>query len=597
MLSVLVPAMAMAIATAPLSTVVSQLVTPRSLPLLGLGNELVWQSVDDSALAAAVKATGSQVGRYPGGTPSDYWDWRTGWASDVGSAPIRRATPLDWAEYAGASGTTSSIIVVNQLTANLSEALLGLEAHANVGTEIKLVELGNEMYDSTREDVVAAYPNGTSYMKKMAVWAAAIKAQHASARIAVLAMTWRPNNGPREAAWNTQVFSDHAKFVGNISAATLHPYFGISWDDESHGKDKGGGGCGTSGRGASGPWISTEEGCNDPCCCQDRCDGHSGCKAWQYMVSGGDAGACYLKSSSALQPNTASVSGLASPPSPPSPPSASAIANVLKSAFYHADRNCDMAASSIPQSLDLWVTEVAAYGASSLNFTWLEALVNVLFETLLLLRMRQITVMTPYCIVCGDPIAPNLMSSSAQPSPATHSVVPPALTGRAAWNQTLRSAAHGAYFRLVAEVRAAYGDGAKLAELTFAPNLPLYGSTTTMPNTSTAQLVGWRAENTGCTCGIFAMNLGATNATLTLPGMVSIGEDQHCLDTGTVHGYEYSLLFPRTAQDIIRPLVPLEEFGHINRTGQLSPILSHALQIEMPPYSILSFHRTKHVKI
>jgi hypothetical protein len=39
---------------------------PRKLPLLGLGNELVWQSINDTNLNAAIKLTGSKVGRYPG---------------------------------------------------------------------------------------------------------------------------------------------------------------------------------------------------------------------------------------------------------------------------------------------------------------------------------------------------------------------------------------------------------------------------------------------------------------------------------------------------------------------------------------------------
>ena len=50
--------------------------TSRSLPLLGYGTELVWQSVNDSGLlAAASVANGGAVARYPGGTPSNYWDW------------------------------------------------------------------------------------------------------------------------------------------------------------------------------------------------------------------------------------------------------------------------------------------------------------------------------------------------------------------------------------------------------------------------------------------------------------------------------------------------------------------------------------------
>ena len=31
------------------------------------------------------------------------------------------------------------------------------------------MELGNEMYDSSRADVMAAYPNGSVYAQKMAV--------------------------------------------------------------------------------------------------------------------------------------------------------------------------------------------------------------------------------------------------------------------------------------------------------------------------------------------------------------------------------------------------------------------------------------------
>ena len=40
--------------------------------------------------------------------------------------------------------------------------LSGLKVHEAAGSEIKYVELGNEMYDSSRADVMAAYPNGRS---------------------------------------------------------------------------------------------------------------------------------------------------------------------------------------------------------------------------------------------------------------------------------------------------------------------------------------------------------------------------------------------------------------------------------------------------
>ena len=76
----------------------------RALPRLGLGNELVWQSINDTALAAAVAESGSTVGRYPGGTPADYWDWQVGWPTDIPGTPVRRATPSDWASYSARAG-------------------------------------------------------------------------------------------------------------------------------------------------------------------------------------------------------------------------------------------------------------------------------------------------------------------------------------------------------------------------------------------------------------------------------------------------------------------------------------------------------------
>eukprot|EP01046_Picozoa_sp_COSAG06_P080569 COSAG06_NODE_27836_length_585_cov_1.370370_1_plen_88_part_10 len=50
----------------------------RGLPLLGFGNEIVLQDVDDAALAAAAAAAGGRALRYPGGAPSNSWDWRLG---------------------------------------------------------------------------------------------------------------------------------------------------------------------------------------------------------------------------------------------------------------------------------------------------------------------------------------------------------------------------------------------------------------------------------------------------------------------------------------------------------------------------------------
>lgn len=110
----------------------------RSVVSYGYGNELCYQSLNDSVLNKVIAGSGGTVGRYPGGTPADYWHWETGWATDLSSYPgPRPATPKTWATYARETRTRFTIFDTNQLTANLSYAIAGLKAHEAAGTEIK----------------------------------------------------------------------------------------------------------------------------------------------------------------------------------------------------------------------------------------------------------------------------------------------------------------------------------------------------------------------------------------------------------------------------------------------------------------------------
>lgn len=139
--------------------------------------------------------------------------------------------------------------------------------------------------------------------------AAAMKERYPSSKIALLAMTWRSSNGPREASWNDQVFGN-ATLLQHIDAATLHPYFGISWpaseeehqdvakdaNDTNDAKDAAKGchsntypnrsynlddTCGKTGVGASGPWLATAS-ASSACECAAHCTAMSEtCRAWQ----------------------------------------------------------------------------------------------------------------------------------------------------------------------------------------------------------------------------------------------------------------------------------------------------------------------------
>ena len=131
----------------------------RPLVRFGFGNELVWQSANDSKLNRAVSASGSTIARYPGGTPADYWEWKSGWVNtstdQSGSAhlPVRPAPPAAWKKYlteCGYNATATvqrvaqeSIFVVNQLQSSVEHQISGLKAFEEQGIPITRIELGN----------------------------------------------------------------------------------------------------------------------------------------------------------------------------------------------------------------------------------------------------------------------------------------------------------------------------------------------------------------------------------------------------------------------------------------------------------------------
>ena len=196
----------------------------RNTPLLGSGNELVWQNVSDPNLIASTIKLKNSIGRYPGGTPSDYWNWEKGWASDVPSTdPIKYTPPKKWYKWANSVNLKSTVLVVNQLTNTLDYAIEGLNEHKNSGTNIKYVELGNEMYDNTRPDVLAKYPKPIDYALAMVNWTKQIKQIFPEAKIALIGVRWDTQDASqRELTWNKQVLQNPISYQAD--AATLHIY-------------------------------------------------------------------------------------------------------------------------------------------------------------------------------------------------------------------------------------------------------------------------------------------------------------------------------------------------------------------------------------
>ena len=236
----------------------------RTPPLYGWSTEITVTDVGDMQLAATTALTAASIARYPGGTPADYMDWRTGWhwpnmtwSPHDGpwyNVPPRNAVPADWHKWTQAADIPFTCIDVCQLCNNSGQCctleleLAGLREHARVGNDVTHVELGNEMYDTSRADVMRQYPQPSDYSDKMLAWVRSIKKEFPKAQVALVGMlanrqTWPQRARPgtratvppvslcarntsaacRQTNWNNQVMQSEAAKLAD--AATVHVYF------------------------------------------------------------------------------------------------------------------------------------------------------------------------------------------------------------------------------------------------------------------------------------------------------------------------------------------------------------------------------------
>ena len=125
-----------------------KLAPAKAPPLVGFGNELIFQSTNDTGLNEMVAASGSQLQRYPGGTPSGFWSWQKGLEippmpgpsgrHDSSIPPDRPCTAAQWAEYLTTT-KQRTIVVPNILTSNLTFEMQGLKAMAAAGVNVEMV--------------------------------------------------------------------------------------------------------------------------------------------------------------------------------------------------------------------------------------------------------------------------------------------------------------------------------------------------------------------------------------------------------------------------------------------------------------------------
>lgn len=188
----------------------------------------------DEGFISQVKRLHPRLIRYPGGTNSSYWDWKTGWLMDgielkKDYKSIRKnPNTLNDLKFACDSTGAVPVFVLNMMTSNLDYQMQMLRSAKSIGLPVLYVELDNEVYLGEKF-YVARFATGEAYAKECNKWIAAIKKEFPGVRISVSAFSSRESaakkareNAGRTATWNRDVIAS----IKNADAMTFHLYGG-----------------------------------------------------------------------------------------------------------------------------------------------------------------------------------------------------------------------------------------------------------------------------------------------------------------------------------------------------------------------------------
>eukprot|EP00039_Didymoeca_costata_P009872 m.131596 g.131596 ORF g.131596 m.131596 type:complete len:530 (+) comp14629_c0_seq1:112-1701(+) len=189
-------------------------------PKFGFGNEWVFQAPNTTALNNIIASSGSRMQRFPGGTPSGFWDWQRGYEKvPYWDRVLHSYCPISFPQlttYLKETGQ-QSLYVPNIVTSNVTYEMQGIAAWIATETPIAGIELGNEIYDMTVPPIKARYPNASVYVQAMSTWITAIKKVPGLPSNIPIALC-----GGLDAAWN-QVLSA-SSVISQVNAITQHVY-------------------------------------------------------------------------------------------------------------------------------------------------------------------------------------------------------------------------------------------------------------------------------------------------------------------------------------------------------------------------------------
>ncbi len=202
---------------------------PKTLPLYGFNGEAtnapLWS---DTAYLNAASSIPFKIIRYPGGSNSNWWDWKTG--SIIKQTEVAFDLPAKRAKARpryGASHDLSDLKILvnktqchvvfclNMISKQMDDQIEMLQNAQSMGIPVERVELGNEFYLYSKNTVPGAtdFSDPAVYGKAANQWILAIKKVFPNVKIAVIGSTGNE-------LWNTGVL----KNAPDADAIVAHIY-------------------------------------------------------------------------------------------------------------------------------------------------------------------------------------------------------------------------------------------------------------------------------------------------------------------------------------------------------------------------------------
>lgn len=206
-------------------------------------------SFADAGFVAAMAGLRAGNIRWPGGTSSDFFDWRTGGFVPLAELarrnltnpagkfdPSRRILLQHFHAALAASPGAAPLFVLNMLSSNLTEQMAMLGHAESLGLPLRYVELGNELYIPF-QNYVNVFASVEQYATTARVWAEALTHRWPRLRVSVPAAgssahcKGKPSGSSgcekRRTTWNAGLASA-LRGVSAVAAISVHQYPGAT---------------------------------------------------------------------------------------------------------------------------------------------------------------------------------------------------------------------------------------------------------------------------------------------------------------------------------------------------------------------------------